>query len=336
MRKSEGREKRTSQAMSDSTEKLLSIRIHRQGFQDRKVGKKTYKSFSSMLAHNNRTEEMDDDYLLNPEYQHQNICEYKYESEAELQPLLARMNSDYKDYHKRKIPSNTLPLIDGLITFSQSMRQDVEIYGIDKMSNAVKEFLDLEFGGGEIIGFIYHADETTPHWGFSALNYNFDTHKTYSKTMEKAIGESEFRQNDLQDRLAEFLKLKIPNFEYKRGKINSIKKYHSDRAKQQEHIKQQSSQIQEQEELIKSQESKIQEQDELIEKLSARTQNIITSIVKDLTELGRKSDGDSFLKKVRRYAGSDNKHRMDNLINKYQNALTKIKSKSTPHQNELK
>lgn len=316
----------------------------------KKAGKKYYKSLSESIAHMDRTEKMDDNYLLKPELQHLNISKYSKDVESKVRS----MKEEHESYYKRKMPSNWKPYLDGLITFSATMTDDIKKYGREHLYKVVNDFLVEEFGDG-LFGVSLHMDETTPHIHFHTVNYNTKEHKAYSAFMEKEIKDNN-GSNPLQDRFADFLKSNIDGFEYKRGLTHSIKDYHNKRKYQQDHINKQDqvisqleSEIQNQQneltmadEHIKQQEEMIKEKEQVImdyeEKITSMSDefdkaeklleeskdvlhNTIQDIVDELEKLGREEDGWQFMKLVKRYTNKDNKVKLNKLISKWDRAL---------------
>jgi hypothetical protein len=328
----------------EQKQKLLSIRIRTMGDKPKKAGKKYYKSLNQAIAHCDRSEKMDANYLIRPELQHLNIVNYQ-NPEGMVEEVL----QEHQDFYKRKLPKNWKPYIDGLITFSDTMFDDLKKYGREKMNEVAHDFLKSEFGDN-LIGMALHVDETTPHFHFHAINYNTKEHKAYSAFMEKEIKENN-GSNPLQDRLADYFKANIDDFEYVRGQAMSIKDYHNKRKFQHDHIEQQAK-------VIDAQNNKIDEQLETIKRLESEKDDAIakkkefrqmalstelklkklkedyaevvkghyeqiTDIVDTLVELGREKDGGKFLRLINRYVRSEDVARIDKLITKWNGALAK-------------
>jgi len=228
----------------------LSIRIHTMGDKTVKVGKQTYRSFTSMRGHIDRTEKMSEGYLINEELKHLNIYEDYLGDDSNLEHHKARIAQLYQDTYRRKLPKNTQPYVDGLITFSASMQEDIKDWGREALFKAIKGFLEVEFGPtqGEdqaVLNLALHMDETTPHFHFTALNWDRRVNRTYSSAMSKALKDpnNPNRKSELQDRLADWLKdwsdgqpiNKV--WDYGRGENVNIKTYHSKRKAQAEHLK---------------------------------------------------------------------------------------------------
>jgi DNA repair exonuclease SbcCD ATPase subunit len=228
----------------------LSIRIHTMGDKTVKVGKQTYRSFTSMRGHIDRTEKMSEGYLINEEFKHLNIYEDYLGDNSNLEHHKARIAQLYRDTYRRKLPKNTQPYVDGLITFSTSMQEDIKDWGREALFKAIKGFLEREFGPtqGEdqaVLNLALHMDETTPHFHFTALNWDRRVNRTYSSAMSKALKDpnNPTRKSDLQDRLADWLKDWSDGqpiqkeWDYGRGENVNIKTYHSKRKAQAEHLK---------------------------------------------------------------------------------------------------
>ena len=322
----------------EQNEKLLSIRINTLSDTSRKSGKKYYKSISESIAHMNRTESMDSDYLMRPEKQNQNIDGY---IEKDLKDMVDEVLSKHQKHYHRKMPKNWKPYIDGLITFSATMQKDIDRFGTQNLFNSIKSFLADEFGKNNVIGLALHMDETTPHLHFTAINYDEKIKKAYSANMEAQIKANK-GMNPLQDRLADHLKKTINGFDYVRGETYSIKDYHTKRKYQQDHIDKQEETINKQEETIKSQERKILILESSTDKMEERMidafnqaemalehaeqikeekTELIKSIVSQLIELGKEKDSSKFMRLVQRYTNNENNQKLDNLIQKWSNAL---------------
>jgi len=326
----------------EQKQKLLSIRIRTMADKPKKAGKKYYKSLNQAIAHCNRTEKMDENYLIRPELQHLNIVNYQ-NPEGMVEEVLR----EHQEFYKRKLPKNWKPYIDGLITFSDTMFDDLKKYGRVKMNEVVHDFLKSEFGDN-LIGMALHVDETTPHFHFQSINYNTKAHKAYSAFMEKEIKENN-GSNPLQDRLADYLKANIEDFEYVRGQTMSIKDYHNKRKFQHDHINKLESEIENNKSIIEEQKNEIDSKNEAISRMKkefidmenqmisasneakaaltfakeakAEHAETIETIVKELTELERIQDSHKFISLVQRYTKNDNKQKLTKLITKWNNAL---------------
>lgn len=283
-------------------DKYISIRFQKQSWEDCKSGRKTYRGFYSQKEHNRRTEKQDKNYLLNPQYSNLNL--YKdYIKDTQLKNEVKKMKSDYKKHHKRKLPSNTKPLINGLITFSNSITEDLDLKHKEnriQLFKIVEDFITKEVGN--IISLDLHLDETTPHFHYTTLNYDFENHITYSRIITDSINENSNRQNYQQDRLEQHLKKHIQNFNYKRGKVAGKKQYLNERQKHKQHLEQQEQQINE-------------------------FSGVISEIIQDLETLGEEQDLNKFKKLVDRYFG--NQPKLENLLNKWKKG-TQRKLNKTP------
>jgi len=183
--------------------KLLSIRI-RNSFRNKgtKTPKKYYKSCIQQMKHDLRKEEMTNGYLKHPEkgikilYGHNNLNN-KY-----LVELEKKVDTDYLKYHKQRTQKTMKKFSSGLITFSKSFNEDHN----ENYDKKIKEFIKQRFK--DTIYIVIHNDETTKHYHFQYLNYDFNTHKSISKNINTS---------KLQDELDEFL-----GSEYKRG-IKQVK-----------------------------------------------------------------------------------------------------------------
>ena len=336
-------------------EKLLSLTINTQGFDTviKNAGSKkakTYRGLKSQINHNNRTEKMDSDYLLKPQNTKNNIHIIQDNLDKYIQDMILKMQEDYFNHYKRKMPSNVKPFINGLITFSEEMQEDIKKYGIKEMTNSIIEFLKLEYG--DIISVDLHLDETTPHFHFQVLNYNFKQHKTHSRILETRLRDKNNieRRNITQDNLANHLKKDIKDFEYKRGKIQSTKEYHSKRKAQQKVIENQELKIKRLEHdlsFIKKEKEKLENENlkltdnqkklyEEMEELRTDHQetyteyiDFINKIISDLIELAEIKKYDSFIDKVKRYMNNENQEALDKLLSKMQRQITAVRKKSS-------
>jgi predicted RNA-binding protein with EMAP domain len=336
--------------------KKLSVRIHTMGEKTVKVGKRTYKGLKSQTAHNQRTETMEDDYLLNPGYEHLNI----FHNERELNNIQndwEDVRSDYQAHYKRNMPSNAKPYLDGLITFSKTMFEDMLVDGKldrEEMMEAVKGFLREEFGKS-FVNVQLHTGETTPHFHFTTLNYDWDRKLAYSSAMRRDIKSSaqvkgQYQKNELQDRFADYMTKTVKGFDYERGSVHSIKAYHDKRSAQDKHIKDQRQTIvehlktiEDMSEEIVGLNAEVKYNEQQVEQLSAQIVDLgqqadnlsgeviadIETILADLLELDRMSDGQKFMELVKRYVGSSNQSKLDKLISKWKGGLAKAKSRRT-------
>jgi len=346
-----------------AAKKLLSVRMHTMGENTVMKSGRTYKGLKSQTAHNQRTETMEDDYLINPEYEHLNI----FHNERDINNIQndwEDVRSDYQEYYKRNMPSNTKPYLDGLITFSKTMFDDMLVDGKldrEEMMEAVKGFLREEFGKS-FVNVQLHTGETTPHFHFTTLNYDWDRKLAYSSAMRRDIKSSgkvdgQYQKNELQDRFADYMTKTVKGFDYKRGAVHSIKAYHDKRAGQEKHIKDQRKTIDEltksigdiieglaeQQEEIIGLKAEVMDKEQHVEQLSAQIDDLegqadnlsgeviadIETILSDLLELDRMSDGQKFMELVKRYVGSGNQSKLDKLIGKWQAGLAKAKSRRT-------
>ena len=220
-------------------EKKLSIRIHRMKDTATKRGNRYYKSLNEGLDHILRKEVMDKDYLLYPELAHLN--QHRISNEP-IAVKKKRVEDAYFDEHRRAMPKNTSPYIDGLITFSDTMREDIEKYGAKKMMDETQKFLNDEFGHENLIAISLHMDETTPHLHFIAMNWSPKNNRAYSQANEAELKQTQGKSL-LQDRLADHYKANIPAWEYVRGVHQNTKEYHSKRKAQEAHLKTQAKKI---------------------------------------------------------------------------------------------
>ena len=332
-------------------EKLLSLTINTQGFEtvvkNQGTNKsKTYRGLKSQINHNNRTEKMDDNYLVRPENTKDNQHLLVKDLDNTILSWIEEMEQDYFNHYKRKMPKNVKPFINGLITFSETMQEDLEKFGADKMTKTILEFLKQEYGV-KVISLDLHLDETTPHFHFQVLNYDFDKHKTHSRILETRLRDkgNEERRNITQDNLASYLQGHIEGFDYKRGKVSGIKQYHNKKKAQQEHLEKQKTQIAELEKKVSAlnkdlteKEKKIlslQEENDELEQIKEENDEmlkdyieIINEIIEELYEIKEKEESLTFLQKSLRYIKNENIGKFEALVKKMRRKVKAVKKKS--------
>lgn len=288
--------------------KYLNITIQRSDWETSFKKNKKYRGYYSQIEHNRRIEEMDFNYLINPQYSHLNTHK-DFMNKNQIIEALEDIKKDYKSFHNRKQPKKTKPFVNGYISFSNTISEDLNLYekeNRDKLFNIVENFLKKELQG--LISIDLHLDETTPHFHFYGLNYDYKKHRSYSQVIEEEIKSSDIRQNFQQDRLEQYLKENINNFNYSRGKILSKKQYLKDRQKHKNHLEQ----LENQEVEYKLKFEKYAE--------------IINEIIADLKEFEKQKDLEKFLKLVNRYFNNENK--LENLVNKWKKGLSNQKIKT--------
>ncbi len=271
------------------------------GRQAKKSGRKYYKSLDETLAHCDRTEKMDENYLLRPEQQNLNIVEVK-----NILGMKEEVYRDYKEFNGRKMPTNWIPYINGVITFSSSMQDDINKYGREKMHTAIKGFLKSEFGD-IIIGVSLHMDETTPHCRFQAINYIKDKHKTFSSDMNVEIRKDKNRKNLLQDRLADYLAEHMERFDYVRGQAKTTKEYHGERKAQHNHLENLKLKLLETEAKLEDREKQLKLLEENYATLAKNRLGSINTNLESFVENNKAVDGNKFLKILRRYLSKSDK-----------------------------
>ena len=215
-------------------EKYINISIQNTNWKGTTVQKnnktKVYRGYYSQLDHNRRLEEnMEIDYLVNNEHTNLNLFE-DYLKEEDIYKELEKVKQDYKEHHKRKLPNTYKPFTNGMITFSNTIERDLELLTNEDnrkhFFETIKGFLEEEVG--TIISLDLHLDETTPHFHFMSVNYDYKQHLTYSRVITQGIKDND-RVNYQQDRLEQYLKDNIEGWDYKRGKIQSRKEYNKKR-----------------------------------------------------------------------------------------------------------
>jgi len=110
------------------------------------------------------------------------------------QKYFAKMKADANEYNKRAIQKTTNLEISGMISFSETMRNDYEKNPNEfkkRTIDMLKEFAQIH--NTKILNASIHLDEKTPHIHFSFLNYDFKNHRTLKRTLNSENLE------DLQD-----------------------------------------------------------------------------------------------------------------------------------------
>ena len=333
-------------------EKLLSLTINTQDFETIKTNpgrkSKTYRGLKSQINHNSRKEKMDKNYLVRPENTKLNIHKVVNNLDEKVEKMIQEMNRDYENFYKRKQPKNTKPFLNGLITFSNTMLEDIEKFGKVKLFNTILNFLEIEYGN--VISIDLHMDETTPHFHFQVLNYDFKRHKTHSAILEKALRDknNKYRQNQTQDRLAEYLQTNIKGFDYKRGKISSIKKYHDKRKQQEQHLTEQKNKIDKLENMIqkiqkehtylknenvrltkenRELENQVENLENQVQEIFKKYENDINELISELTELNEEMEIKDFYRKIIRYLKKENVKKIETLIKKMNRKVKAVKKK---------
>lgn len=321
-------------------EKYLCLKFYTQDLTKDGKGtneKKNYRSYVSQYRHNTRLEEFDDDYLVRPHLQQENIeIDHVKDNIEIIQQDIERMKKDYKkhDSLNRKMPSNTKPLMNGLITFTDTINKDIEKFGQQKLLETVKEFLIQEYG--TCYSVYSHNDETTFHIHFACLNYDFNTHHTHSQILEHRLRDKENkeRRNITQDNLEKFLKDKIKEFDYKRGIVKNSKEQKHINAALKETIEENELKIKEQEEQIKllqqQQEILIPRVNELIQRgiitkelnsnIDVNIYNLGVNLLTDLIN-SENEDIEKFIRNFKRYHNSGKAEELQNLISKWRKGL---------------
>lgn len=295
--------------------KYLSVRIHTMCDYVIKSGKRTYKGYKQQRAHNFRKEKMDADYLLKPERSKDNLY-YEPMNKESMEKAWIECKEDYQSYYKKKMPSTAKPWIDGLITFTDTMNEDIEKFGIETLTKLTGQFLNKEFSGG-LAALSIHMDETTPHLHFTALNYDHKSHTTYASKMRNEIKAKQ--RNELQDRYADWMKSRLYQFDYERGEIHSIKEYHNKRLKQQNHLKAQQKQIEQLTKENQELQEKIELKTAIIDKLGkveTEYEDKIEELFNHVYDIFNTNDAAKYLTRLVRYVRNDNRPRLINLMDK--------------------
>lgn len=334
----------------ENKQKLLCINIKTHGEKSARRGGRHYKSIGQEIDHDLRLEEMDDDYLLNPELTHLEILEGNKEDILnEIDKRSEIIRNKYLEKYRRKLPSNWKPVNSVLLTFGDTMQDDIKKYGRERMLAATKEFLSVEYGHEPLMATL-HMDETTPHMHLLMMNWNEGKQKAYSTAMQVEI-KKDGGSSALQDRYADWMKDHIKDWDYVRGlkKVN-VKEYHNQRHKQEAHLKAQKAKVGELEvelseakDKLKTVQTKLeQKQDEFnnlylnmaVEKKKIADEHMkdFKTIVDELEALANTSLAEDFIKLYTRYIKSDNTTRLSKLIQKYNGKIGKIVAASPAKQ----
>lgn len=188
--------------------KYINFRIRRNGFVGKRASGKYYKSYIEQMRHDWRIEEMDEGYLARPHLQSENLYKSWHDlDETNIKRLWSKAQGRYKERWGRSLPSNTQPIITGLVSFSHTMIDDIYLYGKEKMFQVMNEFLRIHFEESVIYN-TFQNEESVGHYQFVLLNYDDGKNTTISNQINTA---------EFQTKVADFFKSKIAGFDYVRG-----------------------------------------------------------------------------------------------------------------------
>ena len=111
----------------------------------------------------------------------QDIEKYIWDEWEEIQ-------EDFRRYNKRKMRNDTGIIIEGIITFSKDSREFVnDEENWKKLDQKAIEFVrELERRWNTKAVYVArHSDETTTHYHFAIMNYDYENHKTIRAGLKK-------------------------------------------------------------------------------------------------------------------------------------------------------
>lgn len=160
------------------------------------------------MRHDWRLEKMDEGYLARPSLQGENLYKAWHDlEESNIKSLWSKAQERYKSRWGRSLPSNTQPIITGIVSFSHTMIDDIYHYGKEKIFQVMNDFLRVHFDASVIYNTL-QMEESVPHFQFVLLNYDDGKNTTISNQINTA---------EFQTKVADFFKSKIIDFEYVRG-----------------------------------------------------------------------------------------------------------------------
>jgi hypothetical protein len=146
---------------------------------------------------------MDKNYLRFPEKTDTNIWE-EFNDPTSLWDFC---RDDFKKHKKRALDKRAKPVINGLISFSEDWHLPNEKDRRDQFE-AVKKFITNRFGEKALLYINQQNDEKGLHYSFCTINYDFENHKTLSRSIDTS---------KLQDEVADFLKKEGQDYGHIRG-----------------------------------------------------------------------------------------------------------------------
>ena len=99
-----------------------------------------------------------------------------------------RVKENFKKHNNRKLRADTGIIIEGIITFSKDSREFVnDEQNWKKLDEKAKEFVrELERKWNtKAIYAVRHSDETTTHYHFAVMNYDYENHRTIRAVLKK-------------------------------------------------------------------------------------------------------------------------------------------------------
>lgn len=204
-----------SRTTSGTVGKMLSIRMNNNGWKTVKAKGRTYRSFSSQLAHDFRLEKMDKGYLKYPEREKENLY-YRHprfqnvenldskEAMDVCQNICGTVEDKYKENNAygRGLRSDTKPIITGVISFSTGFDPEEKK---EQLHKALCVFVKQEYG--LILFGASHLGETSFHYHFITTQVN-PTDGSLNKHIDTSL---------LQDKLQTFLEERDLSFGHTRG-----------------------------------------------------------------------------------------------------------------------
>ena len=162
--------------------KFVVIRMEKYKFDEGTQGsKKYYRSHygdRGMMAHDLRTEKMDDGYLAKPDETNIDFVG------MDAKEIWAAANADFaKHGYHNNIDKRTKPVLNFLIGFSKDFVIPVEMRALHH--KIIMEIIGKRFGMKNILYCSQQNDEKSAHYSISLINYNWKTHKTIAREMQK-------------------------------------------------------------------------------------------------------------------------------------------------------
>lgn len=308
------------------------------------------------MRHDWRLEEMDEGYLARPHLQGENLYKSWNElDEANIKQLWSKAQDRYKKRWGRSLPSNTQPIVTGVVSFSNTMIDDIHLYGREKMFQVMNDFLRINFEESVIYNTL-QMEESVPHFQFVLLNYEDGKNTTISNQINTA---------EYQTKVADFFKSKIAGFDYVRGipKQESNAKHVEVRQsqkiameKQQKELERLQGENAQLEITINEHQKRIDDaktvekvlyddigrlNDEKTELQTSVDESkkeigtlliILNELIEDIIALGEEDKGQNMLQTLAKYVKSDNKEKLEALKTKAERIKTALKRKNTKNQ----
>lgn len=291
---------------------------------------------------------MDEGYLARPSLQGENLYKSWHDlEESNIKVLWNKAQERYKNRWGRSLPSNTQPIITGLVSFSHTMIDDIYLYGKEKMFQVMNEFLKRHFEESVIYNTLQN-DEGVLHFQFVLLNYDDGKNTTISNQINTA---------EFQTKVADFFKSKIEGFEYVRGvpKQESNAKHIEVRQSQKIAMEKQQKELEKlkgenaQLEITINEHQKRVDDAKAIEKVlyddigrlndeKTKLQTsvdeskkeigtlliILNELIEDIIALGEEEKGQNMLQTLAKYVKTENKDKLEALRNKAERVKTAL------------